>query len=538
MVAVCRQDRQDRADVTEWITPDQWKLRYQAAELSGDLGDDGNRLLGAAAIILSRDIGFEYPGEAAALLAGLEAAGVDRCRAARPARYRRGDQRPPRRGARAQGHEQYLPGPCACSSAPRRGARAGSGHRLSIWSAGGSTRPGRNCWPPRGLPGPGSQLAGATAGWLDQAATTWIPVMEARPEVTLRRDSGTPAAWLAGKRVLVLGCGALGAPAAEICVRADAAEVTVADNGIVSPRHPGQPAISRTPTSASTRPPSWPGALNQMHADKRVSALPQDIVITVLTEQMHAAQFDLIIDATANAAVASRLEYCRAQSPGSWPPVMTMLIGHQARRGIVALARPGASGAGRDILRKLGLAACVDQAGQLADIARTSSPTRRAAELFQPEPGCSDPTFTGSAAETGALAAHLMTAGLDALAGRAGSRADQPLAVGRRPPRPARRAGSEAPSASWLGWPNDLIVRDQAARLRGPLLRGRDPGTARRISPQRTRTRPRHRDRRHAARRDRRGLPVHLDRHGHRPAARQQAVRLPLRPRYRRSCRN
>ena len=59
--------------------------------------------------------------------------------------------------------------------------------------------------------------------------------MEARPEVTIRRDSGTPAAWLAGKRVLVLGCGALGAPAAEICVRAGAAEVTVADNGIVRP---------------------------------------------------------------------------------------------------------------------------------------------------------------------------------------------------------------------------------------------------------------------------------------------------------------
>ena len=35
-------------DVTEWITPEQWKMRYQAAELSGDVGEDGYRLLGAA----------------------------------------------------------------------------------------------------------------------------------------------------------------------------------------------------------------------------------------------------------------------------------------------------------------------------------------------------------------------------------------------------------------------------------------------------------------------------------------------------------
>ena len=144
---------------------------------------------------------------------------------------------------------------------------------------------------------------------------------------------------------------------------------------------------------------------------------------------MNAAQFDLIIDATANAAVTSRLEYCRAQSPGGWPPVMTMIIGHDARRGVVALARPGASGAGRDILRKLGLAACGDPAWQLADIRDDFFPDPPRTEFFQPEPGCSDPTFTGSAAETGALAAQLMTAGLDALAGRARSPADQPLAV-------------------------------------------------------------------------------------------------------------
>jgi integrative and conjugative element protein (TIGR02256 family) len=166
---------------------------------------------------------------------------------------------------------------------------------------------------------------------------------------------------------------------------------------------------------------------------------------------------------------------------------MTMLIGHQARRGVLALARPGASGAGRDILRKLGLAAV---GGQLADVREDFFPDPPRTRFFQPEPGCSDPTFTGSAAETTALAAHLMTAGLDALAGHAGSCADQPHAVAVvRLDLPHTGDGNAA--VSWLGWPNDLVIHGGAAGFdvrfsavavrelraestRGARLRGRD----------------------------------------------------------------
>jgi integrative and conjugative element protein (TIGR02256 family) len=486
MVAVCRQDRQDRVDVTEWVTPEQWMMRFRAAELDGGVGDDGRRVLGAAVILLSQDIGFEYPAEASALLAGLEAIGLDRggvlgllsTVAAVNARLD---------AVAVDGEYEQVARPlCLFVGTPSR-RMPGSGHRhahLVCWRI---DQAGQQLLTAARSPGSSDQdLAAATAAWLDHAATTWIPVMEARPEVTIRRDSGTSAAWLAGKRVLVFGCGALGAPAAEICVRAGAAEVTVADNGIVRPgilvRQPYQDADigQYKATVLACR-------LNQICADNRVSALPQDIIVTVLTDKMNAAQFDLIIDATANAAVASRLEYCRARSSGDWPAVMTMLIGHQARRGVLALARPRASGAGRDILRKLGLAAA---GGQLADVREDFFPDPPRTRFFQPEPGCSDPTFTGSAAETTALAAHLMTAGLDALAGHAGSRANQPHAVAIvRLDLP--HAGDGNAAVSWLGWPNDLVIHDGAARFevrfsaaavrelraesaRGARLRGRD----------------------------------------------------------------
>jgi integrative and conjugative element protein (TIGR02256 family) len=458
MVAVCEHDRQSRADVTEWVTPEQWKLRFRAAELNGELDGDGRRLFGAAVILLGQDIGFEYPDKADALLAGLGNAGAD-----------------------AAGLLGLL-GTVAAINARLDAVHAQQGHDLParplLLFVGTPSRrvPGRDrrlthlvCWrldeagqkllaTARLAEADDHELAVAVAAWIEQATTTWMPVMEARPEVTRRRDSGSSAAWLSGKRVLILGCGAFGAPAAEICVRAGAAEVTVADNGIVRPgilvRQPYEDVdIGQYKAVALA------GHLNQIYADDRVSALPQDIIVTVLQDEMPAAQFDLIIDAAANAAVTARLEYCRAQSPGDWPAVLTMLIGHDGRRGIVALARPGASGVGRDILRKVGIAVCSDQAGQLADVRDDFFPESPRAEFFQPEPGCSDPTFTGSAAETGALAAHLLTAGLDALAGRAGPHGDQPLSAAVVRLDPPHGPGPDA-GTQWLGWPNDLVTAD------------------------------------------------------------------------------
>jgi hypothetical protein len=489
LIAVCHQDRPDRVDVTEWVTPQQWTMRFRAAELNGDVDKDGRRVLGAAVILLGQDIGFEYPAEASTLLAGLDTLGVDRGSvlsllgtvATINARL---DAVLVNRE-----FEQVARPLCLFLGTPSRWM-PGAGRKRTHLVCWRLDQTGQQVLAAARSPGSSDQdLARATAAWLDQAATTWIPVMEARSEVTIRRDNGTPTAWLAGKRVLVLGCGALGAPAAEICVRADAAEVTIADNGIVSPgilvRQPYQDADIGQYKAITLA-----CRLNQIHAGNRVSALPQDIIVTVLTEEMNAAQFDLIIDATANAAVASRLEYLRAQSPGSWPLVMTMLIGHQARRGVVALARPEASGAGRDVLRKLGLAASLDPAWPLADVREDFFPDPPRTEFFQPEPGCSDPTFTGSAAETGALAAHLITAGLDAFADRAGSRADQPLALAIvRLDHPD--VGDRRSAVSWLGWQNDLVIHDgsagfqvrfsatavrelRAESARGARLRGRD----------------------------------------------------------------
>ena len=282
LIAVCRQDRPDRVDVTEWVTPEQWTMRFQAAELNGDVGEDGYRVLGAAVILLGQDIGFEYPAEARTLLAGLDALGVDRSSVlsvlGTVAAINAHLDAVPVHGE----YDQVVRPLCLFLGTPSR-RMPGSGRKRTHLVCWRIDQTGQQVLAAARSPGSSDQRSRpGRAAWLDQAATTWIPVMEARPEVTIRRDSGTPSAWLSGKRVLVLGCGALGAPAAEICVRAGAAEVTIADNGIVSPgilvRQPYQDAdIGQYKATAL----AW--RLNQIHADNRVSALPQDIIVTVLT---------------------------------------------------------------------------------------------------------------------------------------------------------------------------------------------------------------------------------------------------------------
>lgn len=172
--------------------------------------------------------------------------------------------------------------------------------------------------------------------WLGSLPTRWARIQEARPEVTVRRDAATPAAWLNGKQILVLGSGALGAPMAEMCVRAGAARVTVADQSLI---HPG--ILTRQPyTDADIGLSKCRTLADRLFAitphTTRVEPLPGDITTTLDGADVHS--FDLIIDATANRIVRAHLEAVRATDPTTWPPLATVMIGHQATRGIAAFS--------------------------------------------------------------------------------------------------------------------------------------------------------------------------------------------------------
>ncbi|WP_281179738.1 HesA/MoeB/ThiF family protein [Actinoplanes subtropicus] len=135
------------------------------------------------------------------------------------------------------------------------------------------------------------------------ATVRWERVFDQRGQITVRRDQDRPAGWLLGRRLLILGCGALGAPAAELCLRAGAAELHLVDNGLV---HPGilvrQPYderdIGRRKAAALAE------GLRAIRPDARITAYAED-ARDVLTGCRDWHGVDLIIDATANRTVAT-----------------------------------------------------------------------------------------------------------------------------------------------------------------------------------------------------------------------------------------
>ncbi|MFD0140458.1 ThiF family adenylyltransferase [Streptomyces sp. NPDC127159] len=293
--------------------------------------------------------------------------------------------------------------------------------------------------------------------WLDRLPTRWMRVYEARPEVTVRRDHATPAAWLRGKRILVLGAGALGAPVADMCVRAGTTHLTVVDHGLV---HPG--ILARQPYADAdigrSKARTLADRLNHIdpHAT-RVEALVGNVTTRLSALDLHA--FDLIWDCTANRIVRAHLERARRTDPVPWPHLATLMIGHHATRGIAALSPRGATGGGTDVLRRTALAAHADATHAYDDLIDDFFPTTPPTELFQPEPGCSDATFTGSAADVTALAGQLATGVLHALAEPADDHTMATLIV-RMPTGPT---STQPTGPRWLTWPNDTLATDEAA---------------------------------------------------------------------------
>jgi hypothetical protein len=245
------------------------------------------------------------------------------------------------------------------------------------------------------------------AEWMVTANVGWCTVLEDRPEIVNRRDRGAATEVLAGKRVALLGCGALGSAVAEMVVRAGAAKLKLFDNGIVRPglllrQRFGDADVAFAKASALKN------RLESLGLGCKIEADFSDLKGGIL------ARFDgldpeLIIDATASRSVGHRLE--SELGDAALPcPLLSMSVSAAAENGSVTVSMP----------RHPGGPLAVERAAKLAAFARDKDhplvksfwPEDPGGALFQPEPGCSNPTFTGSAADVDHHASGLLNVGL------------------------------------------------------------------------------------------------------------------------------
>jgi len=292
----------------------------------------------------------------------------------------------------------------------------------------------------------GEKAKQIVADWAGFAKVGYAPVREDRPQVTQRRDAESALATLRDKTIAVWGCGAIGGWVAELLTRAGVSQIMLVDSSRVPPG-----VLVRQPYDDSDigRPKATALAERLRRISPGLEVVPRvaDVVALLDQPEWHEG-FDIVIDATASIAVRSKLEQVRTCN-GARPTLVSMIFGPSAKRALLAVSRPRASGAPGDILRRAKLEA--NRRPELGPFVEDFWTTGR--PLFQPEPGCSDPTFRGSGAEVCALASAMLVALASELADEHDAAESSAFLV------EGPWLGDARPPAR-LTWPADAVMRD------------------------------------------------------------------------------
>lgn len=355
----------------------------------------------AAAILLAEPMPFEFPEKVSDLLSELRARGVPHREFLLTLQY----------AVLSNGAEDPL---YVIVGTPMRGIRSGETPRqhLTAWYLSPEVaqvlRLAVNSYKEdEALQKVGQSAEEIILNWAREAPVEWCSVLEARPETVTRRDYEAPASWFSGRAVSLWGCGALGGHVAEFLTRAGVRKLILRDEGVVKPgllvRQPYDDSdIGRFKILALT------DRLRRIRPDLEIEPSFKNLLTEPLDSLDWTDEADLIIETTASESVLGKLELRRRMSDGARVPVVSMAIGHRAEMGMVTLAGAEYSGGPFDVTRRAKLGAC-NRAGLEKFLNEfwppRDGPRRR---IFQPEPGCSDDTFTGSDADVATLAGAML----------------------------------------------------------------------------------------------------------------------------------
>jgi integrative and conjugative element protein (TIGR02256 family) len=352
-----------------------------------------------AAILLSKPLSWEYPAKAKMLLDQLEKNGVSRANT-RLVMAIAADINP-------EDSDLFV-----IVGAPMRGIRGASElkQHLAVWLIKKEMVKGLRLMLNKYRPEEGFRAIGCEAErimeeWFDLVDVAWCSVREDRPEIIIPRDSGTSMNVFRDRTIAIWGCGALGAPIAESVARAGAKKLILRDNGIVAPGILGrQPYLDEEIGFSKAH--MLAKRLKQIRPDILVvESKHEDVRSTILESEDWTDGAEYVIDTTASMGVIEKLELRRKQSVRRIP-VVSLVVGHRAHQGLVVVAGTIHSGGPVDVLRSAKIAAC--SKGYLEDYVDEFWPKEARTDVFQPEPGCSEATFLGSAADSVALTATML----------------------------------------------------------------------------------------------------------------------------------
>lgn len=391
--------REDRFDVVGWTSLDNW-------------GEPDFAQPVAAAVFFDKPLAMEYPSKVNDLINVIEAAGLAFGMFYRVLRLVA--------VMAAEGEPAHL-----VLGAPMRRKAAGEPLRphLTVWEIGPDPLKAL-----RDLIHGEDEEGVATkevAKWMVLADVRWCRVLEDRPEIVHRRDGGSLLSMLDGKRVLLFGCGALGSAVGEAVVRSGATRIHLVDYGRVKPGI----LVRQRYTDADiglAKVEALKAHLVAIGFPCTITAEVGDLSYRAL-KRFTPDEFDIVIDTAASVGAMRRIEEELKQI--EFPvPLLSLSVSAAASHGSLAVRMPGYRGGPHRIFRQAKLEAFARDASN--PLVKAFWPERGELKVFQPEPGCSAPTFVGSAADIDFHAAGLLNLGLKRMQSLASDEAGVDLVAG------------------------------------------------------------------------------------------------------------
>lgn len=239
----------------------------------------------------------------------------------------------------------------------------------------------------------------------EKADVSWCRVMESRPEVTIRRDVQAPMSVFRGRAVCLWGCGALGSHAAYFLAKAGVQRLVLVDQGVVMPGLLVRQMYDDAEVGQE-KAIALAARLTKLCPDLTVEPFVHDLLRDMDPGMDWSRGTDVVVDCTASHTLQAKLELALRSDPPRRVPLISMIVGPRAERGILVIVPPRHSGGVKDVFRKAKIEACRDI--ELLHFAEDFYPRGERIEFFQPEPGCSDATFVGAITDVCGLSASML----------------------------------------------------------------------------------------------------------------------------------
>lgn len=249
--------------------------------------------------------------------------------------------------------------------------------------------------------------------YVEKAEIQWCKVLENRNEIVYDRDQDTLSTIFKDKTIEIWGCGALGSHIAEIICRAKPKKIIVIDNGIVKPGLLVRQLFNEADIGINKA-----EALKNNLSNIYVNLIQVEIESRKIDILNHIDTIgsnyttDFIIDTTASLRVLRKIDALCNKTKISLP-ILSFVINHNATKAMIVYKSSNYRSGLMDIIRESKLKLCEKNDKQwLLDFFTESGFKTK---LFQPEPGCSDPTFIGSEADLNTLSGLLVNQGIKSL---------------------------------------------------------------------------------------------------------------------------